>query len=71
MREAKEITLVLASNDKRSRNLEQALRERVGNLITIDYDPVAPHYKYLAALLSYHPDRAVWWTQREQKKRLA
>ncbi|HAG96661.1 MAG: hypothetical protein CMK83_07335 [Pseudomonadales bacterium] len=63
MREAKEITLVLASNDKRSRNLEQALRERVGNLITIDYDPVAPHYKYLAALLSYHPDRAVWWTR--------
>ena len=63
IREAKDITLVLASNDKRSGNLEQELRSRVGELIKIDYDPIAPQYKYLAALLTYHPDRGVWWTR--------
>lgn len=63
VRDPKNMTLVLASNDKRSRNLEQELRARVGRLITVDYDPIAPQYKYLAALLTYHPDRGVWWTR--------
>lgn len=63
MTQIKDLTLVLASNDSRSRNLEQEIRKRVKKLITIEYDPVPFFHKYAAALLTYHPDKSVWWTR--------
>jgi glycosyltransferase involved in cell wall biosynthesis len=57
------IDLVFATNDSRSKNLEKELEKKVNNFFSISYDPLPFLYKYIAAGLSFHRDRKVWWNR--------
>jgi glycosyltransferase involved in cell wall biosynthesis len=55
--------MIFATNDARFRHLEAELCKKVIGFTTVTYDPVSFINKYVAAALTYHPHRKIWWNR--------
>lgn len=57
----KKTKMLFLGNDWRTKQLEDELEKRVAEFSKIEFDPVSFIYKCLAALLTFHPNKLVWW----------
>ena len=58
-----DLKMIFATNDPRFLHLKTELKKKIDVLYSSDYEPVSTINKYAAALLSFHPNRKVWWNK--------